>query len=450
MQDAYTKEVSGQSFETKARGPYLQWAMEYQVQNPDGPKYYLLAMKLLADVSLDGNLSDSFTVVYDMESDRYYNNINFDFSSDVIGGLLLAEDMQSQVSSGGVVYSEYEFIRMLTAEEVGEVNASLGLVPLEENASGEVERVTEPVVMLEAEQLSQAALNALMGFFISGDYASIAAEDASLIQIRNAMEYGNPDFQGWHTHLLMLELADVNVDTDTPILILDITTGEVFHRPADVDMPTSFDTMEAVYSLCSMSYETFLQGDDDFIWDAENEICNVLDADIIDQINGELAVFCAEMADQKQETARENAASLNADQQQIYEAVLAFRDSQRYREVSRDPGWIQIEKIVEYTLEDLNGYPVHACLIRMDNVDTDIHGASAAVLVLDMDTGKAYTDRDVDMENWGDFDSIEDTFALLMNSDALWEDTDASIWSEGESVTYLPQNDLDAINDVLN
>ena len=88
-------------------------------------------------------------------------------------------------------------------------------------------------------------------------------------------------------------------------------------------------------------------------------------------------------------------------------------------------------------------------LIRMDNVDTDINGASSAVLLLDMDTGKAYTDRDLDMDNWGDFDSIEDVFAMLMCNDSIWEDPNTVIWTDDESLFYLPQSDLDIINSVL-
>lgn len=138
---------------------------------------------------------------------------------------------------------------------------------------------------------------------------------------------------------------------------------------------------------------------------------------------------------------------VTVDQQFLIDAARNFQCSTRYQEIAGDPGSIRITAAFEYALSDFEGYDVHVLVMQVDGIDTDLHGFSAHTFIIDIGNGTIYHDACVDMNNWGDFDCMEDVYAAILCS-PVWENS-GSIWSEMETRTDLPQSMIDAANGTL-
>ena len=124
-------------------------------------------------------------------------------------------------------------------------------------------------------------------------------------------------------------------------------------------------------------------------------------------------------------------------------AAKSFQNSKQYQEVVGDPSSIRICAAFEYALSDFQKHSVHVLIVRVEGVDTDMWGFSADTFLVDIATGNIFHNGNLDLNNWGDFTTPEQTFAAIFCS-SVWENQ--IIWSEMETRTDLPQSMIDEAN----
>jgi hypothetical protein len=90
-------------------------------------------------------------------------------------------------------------------------------------------------------------------------------------------------------------------------------------------------------------------------------------------------------------------------------------------------------------------------LLACEGVDTELHGFIASMALMDLATGRVYTEQDLDVENWGDFACLEHVFAaVLLGYESNLTMGQEGIWSEAEVLTPVSAEDIAAVNAVLN
>jgi len=124
-------------------------------------------------------------------------------------------------------------------------------------------------------------------------------------------------------------------------------------------------------------------------------------------------------------------------------AARNFQSSKPYQDVAGDPSSIRIRSAFEYALPDFMGHDVHALVVRVEGVDTDMWGFSADTFLVDIATGNIFHDGNLDLNNWDDFAAPEDAFAAIFCT-SVWENQ--MIWSDMETRTDLPQSMIDEAN----
>ena len=124
-------------------------------------------------------------------------------------------------------------------------------------------------------------------------------------------------------------------------------------------------------------------------------------------------------------------------------AAKNFQSSKPYQDVAGDPSSIRIRSAFEYALPDFMGHDVHALVVRVEGVDTDLWGFTADTFLVDIATGNIFHDGNLDLNNWDDFAAPEDTFAAIFCT-SVWENQ--MIWSDMETRTDLPQSMIDEAN----
>ena len=137
-------------------------------------------------------------------------------------------------------------------------------------------------------------------------------------------------------------------------------------------------------------------------------------------------------------------ATVNA--QMLADAARNFQSSKWYQDTASNSTSIQIRDAFEYSLEDFGGYNVHVLMVRAEGIDIGMWGFSADTFLVDLSTGNVHYDGTLDMNNWGDFATVEDCFACILAS-PVWEAD--GIWSEDETRTDLPQSMIDTANNAL-
>ena len=139
---------------------------------------------------------------------------------------------------------------------------------------------------------------------------------------------------------------------------------------------------------------------------------------------------------------------LSVDNQFLIDAARNIQSSKHYQEYAEDSSTIQVKAAYEYRLENFEGFDVHLIMLRVGGIDTDMHGFSANVFLVDPATGEVYSEFNVDLNAEWNFQSVEDTYAPILSS-SFWMDPSVIIWSDVEQITQIPQEDLTAINNAL-
>ena len=134
---------------------------------------------------------------------------------------------------------------------------------------------------------------------------------------------------------------------------------------------------------------------------------------------------------------------VSINEQFLADTVKNFQSGKRYQEVASDPGSIHIISAFEYVMPDFQGHDVHVLVIRVDGVDTDMWGFSADTFLVDLRTGNIWHDGNLDVDNWGEFATLEHAFACIIST-TVWEQQ--IIWGDMETRTDLPQSMIDSAN----
>lgn len=134
--------------------------------------------------------------------------------------------------------------------------------------------------------------------------------------------------------------------------------------------------------------------------------------------------------------------------QAICDGARATRETQYYQEIAPDATRIQIEGAVEYLLTNYGeqGLNVHILLLRAAGIDTDMYGFGGGVFVVELETGAVYSQKDLNIDNWGNLATCEDIYAGLLCCDQIWTERASNIITDEETMIWLDQATVDAVN----
>lgn len=139
---------------------------------------------------------------------------------------------------------------------------------------------------------------------------------------------------------------------------------------------------------------------------------------------------------------------LSVSNQLVIDALRNIQNTKHYQTYADDPSAIGLHAAYEYYLEDFEGFEVHLIMLRVTGIDTDLHGFSSNVFLVNPDTGVIYSEFDLGLDYTGNIGKIEDTYVAILCS-SFWQGGEDVIWSEMEQLTSISQSDLDAVNNAL-
>ena len=290
-------------FGREAQPLYVNWAMEYKLDDIDGQAVHYILIDVSGDVmDRGGSAMNRFTLLYDMGDGCTYSSVEADVAgwlmnwNGVCGG---AEDarfmyfMMSGREPGDIFWTEWEIYKPLTDSELEEVNSSLGLKPYEawygEDENGEP--VVKPAVIDTApETRVMMVIDAVKEFIISGHYDLVALENTEL-RVVAAMEYKLDDLYGQPMHVILVRLDGVNYNeySGADFLVMDVNEARVLCQ-ADIDYSAweDMDCVEDLYAICALSYLNILTDGTDSMISPELEAMVHLTEDEINAVNQEI------------------------------------------------------------------------------------------------------------------------------------------------------------------
>lgn len=132
----------------------------------------------------------------------------------------------------------------------------------------------------------------------------------------------------------------------------------------------------------------------------------------------------------------------------VVDAIWNIQNTKHYQTYAADPSAIGLQAAYEYYLEDFEGFEVRLLMLRVGGIDTDLHGFSSDVFLVNPDTGVIYSEFDLGLDYTGNIGKIEDAYVAILCS-SFWQGDDTVIWSDMEEITSIPQSDLNEINQTL-
>ncbi|MBR4290933.1 MAG: hypothetical protein IKT52_09890 [Oscillospiraceae bacterium] len=461
----------------KAYGPYLTGAAEVYVLGSEDKDQHFILMGIEGDMQLEDIVFDRDIVAYDIDSGSYYDSISWNRAE------LQARYEQIKDTPIGITfgcssnYSEavnsfpdnftggkrgYAFVRELSADEIAYINTALNLEPLPDRGAE-----AAPELNTTPEERQQVVVDALKQFAGSELYHALYPSSAAPL-VQAAAEI--VEEISLRTHSLVIKLADANTDDGSlGKLVVDMETGALYtDREFDPEWD-GLDTPEKVAHLLAGSYDRILGGEEEIFF-SQNETNYKLSDGEITAINQELVNYFAqnpiappptepvvddiEFAEEVEQTSQNTSPAveskpLSVSNQFVIDVICSIRNTDQYQSYAENPATIGLEMAYEYYLEDFEGFEVHLIMLRVTGIDTDIHGITGNVFLIDASTGTVYSEFDLGLDWSGNIGKVEDVYVAIL-CDLFWHGEQNMIWSEAAQLTSIPQTDLDAINNALN
>ena len=434
------------------QGPWLDWMIGFAMEDLGGEDVDYVIFRLSGDVATaDGIIGEWMTVLYDKDTQTWHDGMTTDFETwyaTRTEEITTREDSRNIMlnidpgAEGSVIYHWQARERWLSKADVAEVNAQLGLTkPQPRTEKGNI--VT---VMDTGSEERLAAVSAAAETFFAGEYWQNAAVDPQRKALESAVEYKNDDMSGLSVHVLLLTAAGVQTDFFSPYFVVDMADGAVYTEN-DLDMNNWDDPHVRALS----AYNAYAKGENVDIWGEGEIIVKLTEAELATVNAPYVEAMQAQQVQQEAQSAAAEAALTEGMQRQLLDFARAYQQSAQYPSVATNPAVLRLSAAAEYTLEDMEGYNVHVLLLACEGVDTELHGFMASMALMDLATGRVYTEQDLDVENWGEFACLEHAFAaVLLGYESNLTMGQEGIWSEAEVLTPVSAEDIAAVNAVLN
>ncbi len=285
--------------------------------------------------------------------------------------------------------------------------------------------------------------------------------------LEKALEYHLADLNGFKVDALLLTIkADVlygeDILGDNVQVYIDLNTGDVVDSlsiPLD-DYTIFFDgTIHSEEELQAILMNTLYCNDPyEPVFYSSQGAHKALTAEQIAAVNDELGLQYNgyESAKEAEESVDDSGRAIlfTGNDERIQKAIdtaKAFQESPHYQQLSDDPTGIRLDSAMEFKLDNMEGYPVHILLIHADSVNPDLHGLPGGTALLDMTSGAVYTAADLDLNDIGGFECIENCFAKLLSAyDNILCGTETTLWFQNESSYLLSAEELATVNESLN
>lgn len=433
------------------QGPWLDWMIGFAMDDLGGESVDYVIFRLSGDVATaDGIIGEWMTVLYDKDTQTWHDSMTTDFEAwyaTRTEEITTREDSRNIMlnidpgAEGSVFYHWQARERWLSKADVAAINSELGLAkPQPRTEKGNI--VT---VMDTGSEERLAAVSAAAETFFAGEYWQNAAVDPRRKALESAAEYKNDDMSGLSVHVLLLTAAGVQTDFFSPHFVVDMADGAVYTEN-DLDMNNWDDPHVRALS----AYGSYAKGENVDIW-GEGEIIVKLTETELATVNAPyVEAMQTQQVQQEAQSAAAEAALSKGMQRQLLDFARAYQQGALYPSVAANPAVLRLSAAAEYTLEDMEGYNVHVLLLVCEGVDTELHGFMASMALMDLATGRVYTQQDLDMENWGDFACLEHALAAVMSGyESVLQWGQEFIWSQEEILTPVSEADIAAVNTAL-
>ena len=448
LQAEFTRQIG-----SVVQGPWLDWMVGVAMDDLAGEAVDYVIFQLSGDVANEaGIIGEWMTVLYDRNTQTWHDSLTTDFEAwyaTRTEGITTREDSRNLLLSinpgaeGSVIYHHEARERWLSKADVAAINAQLGLTkPQPRTEKGQIETVT----MDTTDDARLSAVSAAAETFFAGEYWQSAAVDSRMKALESAIEYKNDDMSGFAVHVLLLTAAGVQTDFFSPHFVVDMADGAVYTEN-DLDMENWDDPHVRTLS----AYHTYASGENPDIW-GDGEIIVRLTEEELAAVNAPFAeAMLAQQAEREEQIAAAEATMTDGMQSQLLALACEYQQSDLYQLVAADPSVLRLSAAAEYTLEDLEGYNIHVLLLVCESVDAEHYGLMASMALMDLTTGRVYTEQDLDMENWGDLARLEHAFAAVLGGYEYALATGENIiWSEDGVLTPVSSEDIAAVNAALN
>lgn len=489
LQDTYAETVVEFYGTDKVYGPYLTGAAEVYALRDDGKGQHYILMGIEGDMQLAiDTYADRIQVVYEIDSGSYYDSMSINrvelqnhyapikgtaIDITINGGSNYQESLENipRTFGGDSRFPGYVFIRELTAEEVTSINTALALEPLPlRGIDARPELDTTPK---QRQQIIVDAVKQLTGTELYYELYPTC----KLPMVDAAAEFAI--VTSMDTHNIIIKLADANTERYGKIsekLVVDLKTGTVYTQ-MEFDWEAWVETPEGIANILADVSEYVFDGQEEFFWSSGEESNYKLTESEIATINRELTDYFAEnpiaplptepenqpvagdaeYADGFQQPFEEaqqevqiagDSKELSVTNEFVVDALRKIQNTEHYQTYAVDPFTIGLEEGYEYYLEDFEGFEVHLIMLRIAGIDTDLHGITGNIFLVEPAAGEIHSEFDLGLDWNGNFGRIEDAYVAILCS-AFWHGDDNVIWSELAQLTSIPQRDLDAINNAL-
>ena len=486
LQDTFAETVVEFFGTDKVYGPYLTGAAEVYALRGDGKGQHYILMGFEGDMKFSpDSYCDRVQVVYDIDSDCFYDSLSqnrmelrdhYSIIQDsaifitINGGSNYQEALENipRTFGGDSRFPGYVFTRELTVDEISSINTALGLEPLPlrgEAARTELDTTPEERQQIIVDAVKQLAETELY-YELYPDCKQPMVDAAAEFAIVTSMD----------THNIIIKLADANTERygeTSEKLVVDMKTGTVYTQ-MEFDWEAWTETPEGIANILADVSEHVFDGQEEFFWSSGEESNYKLTEDEIAAINEELTDYFAENPieplpteppaepeienpESAEEVVEEitqempaatETVTFSVSNQFVVDALLKIQNTEHYQTYAEDPSTIGLDAAYEYYLEDFEGFEVHLIMLRAAGIDTDLHGFSSNVFLVNPDTGAIYSEFELGLDYTGNIGKIEDAYVAILCS-SFWNGDDTGIWSEMEQLTSIPQNDLEAINNAL-
>ena len=291
-----------------------------------------------------------------------------------------------------------------------------------------------------------------------------AAVDPDVMVVENALHLYMPELYG-HTDVEFLLACVEGINEYNHgycgIVLIDVAEGTTYHSgdlPVD-DYAGATSTMEDLYTLCFNTYESFIHWTNNMIL-TEHEVRTELTANELENMNQRLAQVSEEKEALRLEEDAANieaASALEGNARLIFDAVLEFGNSSKYRQQAENAEEIQVIRALHYYNDDAdayNGYTPELLFVRVEmSEETNMmYGSSAGHLMIDVTNGESRTvddlEQNFDMNNPKTTEQMQTL--LFWASDAYFEGINPFVWTENETRVELSEEELETINQILN
>lgn len=138
----------------------------------------------------------------------------------------------------------------------------------------------------------------------------------------------------------------------------------------------------------------------------------------------------------------------------LLEMLIEYKNSPAYIKYAYEDSPMELQFAAEYLVSNLEGHKVNVILASV-NADRDVYGIDVGHVMIDLEDGKLYHSKNLDIENfrWENISSYEDALTAVFACYTSWmsfDTRDPYICTEIEFRKEFTQEQIERIQEQLN